>query len=137
DRRRRRGSCVAEPGPVTASAAAAPTSGPSPRIKSPVAIGRGEECHPRLDDARASRTHAELSYTGDRFTVRDLSSRNGTFLDGERIGTLAAMEDGSVLTIGNTVMLLCADARALRGQNIELLGSVIVRPRLRTSRQAI
>jgi DNA-binding NtrC family response regulator len=131
------GDGVAEPGLVKVFASGGATFEPIPIVESRLVIGRGEECHLRLDDARASRTHAEITCAGGRFTVRDLGSRNGTFLDGERIGTLAVMEDGSVLTIGSTVMLLFTDVRALLGKTIEVVGNVIVGPRLRPAWQAI
>jgi DNA-binding NtrC family response regulator len=137
DRRNRLGAGVAEPGLVKVFAGGVAVFEPIPLVESHLLIGRGEECHLRLDDARASRTHAEITHAAGRFTVRDLGSRNGTFLDGERVGTLAAMEDGAVLTIGSTVMLLFADVRALRGPGIELVGNVIVGPRLRPAWQAI
>src|SRR5262249_15762184 len=40
-----------------------------------------------LDDASVSRNHAEVFTTGRGWRVRDLKSTNGTFLNGNRLGT--------------------------------------------------
>src|SRR5260370_9030017 len=85
DRRGRIGDGVAEPGLLKVFAAGAAAFEPIPLVESRLLIGRGEECHLRLDDARASRAHAEINHTGGRFTVRDLGSPNATFLHPERI----------------------------------------------------
>jgi DNA-binding NtrC family response regulator len=44
-------------------------------------IGRSRNCHVVLGDQRVSARHAEVSWDGERIVVRDLSSRNGTWLD--------------------------------------------------------
>jgi DNA-binding NtrC family response regulator len=44
-------------------------------------IGRSRNCHVVLGDPRVSGRHAEIAWDGERIVVRDLSSRNGTWLD--------------------------------------------------------
>lgn len=53
-----------------------------PRFK----IGRGEDCHLRPNNEQVSRNHAEVVVEHDRVIVRDLGSRNGTFVNNRRIG---------------------------------------------------
>lgn len=48
-------------------------------------IGRGGTSDIVLDDEHASRQHVELKRDEDRWRVRDLGSRNGTFVDGKRL----------------------------------------------------
>jgi hypothetical protein len=62
-------------------------------------IGRGSVCHLRLDDPKVSSVHAELIWDGDGWKVRDLGSRNGTFVQGARIeaGQLVEIEPGGEL----------------------------------------
>lgn len=48
-------------------------------------VGRSPSCHLVLDDRYASSEHAKLSWTGHAWRIRDLGSRNGTFVDGQRI----------------------------------------------------
>lgn len=55
----------------------------------------------RLDDDTASRCHAELVYlhTYDCFQIRDLGSKNGTFVDGRPVQQ-AVLEPDSVVRVG-------------------------------------
>jgi FHA domain-containing protein/zinc ribbon protein len=62
-------------------------------------IGRSPECDIFLDDVTVSRKHAELSRAGERWTIRDLGSLNGTFVNRKRIET-AELEDDDELQIG-------------------------------------
>jgi ABC-type multidrug transport system ATPase subunit len=50
-----------------------------------VVIGRAPNCGLVLEDLLISRRHAELRRTGDRATLVDLHSANGTFVNGERV----------------------------------------------------
>jgi DNA-binding NtrC family response regulator len=65
-------------------------------------IGRGDDQDLRLGDARSSRTHAMLAHEGDGVCVRDLGSRNGTWLGERRVVGVVALEPGVVLRIGGT-----------------------------------
>jgi hypothetical protein len=46
-------------------------------------IGRGPECGLRVEHVSVSRTHAELRCEDGRWTLRDLGSKNGSFVDGQ------------------------------------------------------
>jgi hypothetical protein len=48
-------------------------------------IGRNAECDIWLNEAAVSRRHAEIRCYGDKFTIRDLGSLNGTFREDRRI----------------------------------------------------
>ncbi|MBI3072136.1 MAG: sigma-54-dependent Fis family transcriptional regulator [Deltaproteobacteria bacterium] len=61
-----------------------------------------------IDDPLMSRRHAELKVVSDDGAVgiRDLESRNGTYLDGERIATdFVVLESGDVIRVGGTLLL--------------------------------
>jgi pSer/pThr/pTyr-binding forkhead associated (FHA) protein len=62
-------------------------------------IGRHPESDIFLDDVTVSRRHAEVHHDGAAFTVNDVGSLNGTYLNRERIeqGTL---HSGDELQIG-------------------------------------
>lgn len=62
-------------------------------------IGRSPDCAVFLDDVTVSRRHAELDRSGNSFTIRDLGSLNGTFVNRRRIET-APLEDDDELQIG-------------------------------------
>lgn len=64
----------------------------------PVVIGRGEVATVRIDDRWLSRAHCELRCENDVLVVRDLGSKHGTFVNGQRISE-ARLESGDVLAI--------------------------------------
>ncbi len=66
-------------------------------------VGRSSACTLRLDDPLASGEHARLAFAGGTWSVRDLGSRNGTFLDGARLdsGATRALAAGDRLAFGN------------------------------------
>lgn len=56
-----------------------------------------------LSSSEVSAQHLAISWDGQCWTVRDLSSRNGTWLNGRRLGTgeIVPMQKGAVLLIGS------------------------------------
>ncbi|MGC4120293.1 MAG: FHA domain-containing protein [Myxococcales bacterium] len=62
-------------------------------------VGRVGPANLLIDDDSVSRRHAEIVKTGQRFSVRDLNSSNGTFLNDERI-TEAELQPGDVVRFG-------------------------------------
>ena len=62
-------------------------------------IGRSPECDVFLDDVTVSRRHAELSREQETFTIRDLGSLNGTYVNRKRIES-AVLEDDDEVQIG-------------------------------------
>lgn len=59
-------------------------------------IGRSPECEIFLDDVTVSRRHAELERAGDTFTIRDLGSLNGTYVNRSRIESVVLEDDDEV-----------------------------------------
>ena len=62
-------------------------------------VGRSPECDIFLDDVTVSRRHAEISREGDAFTIRDLGSLNGTYVNRKRIES-TVLEDDDEVQIG-------------------------------------
>jgi len=57
-------------------------------------------------DDRVSRAHAELERVGDEWTIQDDGlSKNGTFLNEERVSGRRRMRDGDQLRVGNTLLV--------------------------------
>jgi transcriptional regulator with GAF, ATPase, and Fis domain len=48
----------------------------------PFVLGRASHCDIVVPDDRTSRRHAEITWTGEHWEIRDLGSRNGTAVDG-------------------------------------------------------
>jgi pSer/pThr/pTyr-binding forkhead associated (FHA) protein len=72
----------------------------------PVTIGRGEDCDVRLiRDPEASRLHAQLELLGGTWVaVDDGLSRNGTFVNGERVVGRVRLANGDVLRCGESLV---------------------------------
>ncbi|MFN7976913.1 MAG: adenylate/guanylate cyclase domain-containing protein [Vicinamibacterales bacterium] len=70
------------------------------------AIGRDAKAGLVLDDARISRRHALLVRDDGRVMVSDLASRNGTFLNGRRLGAgPEVLAPGDVIKVGDFTLV--------------------------------
>lgn len=65
-------------------------------------VGRAPLCALRISERYVSARHAILRWTGERWEVKDLGSRNGTFLNGHRIhpGDEKVVPRGAKLAFG-------------------------------------
>ncbi len=68
-----------------------------------ITIGRHPDSNLVLADPNVSRNHAEIRPQGERFTVVDLGSTNGTRVNGVRVDT-QVLQDGDEVSFGNTRM---------------------------------
>jgi len=68
-------------------------------------IGRSTEVGITLPDDSLSRQHARLLRDGTKYTIEDLGSTNGTFVDGERLEAPRTLEDGSRIHLGSRTVL--------------------------------
>lgn len=67
-------------------------------------IGRETWCQVRLNSRTVSRKHARIFREADGYFVEDLSSVNGTSVNGRRIDRRMRLEDGDQLQIYDTVL---------------------------------
>ena len=65
-------------------------------------VGRGTDCNLVVPDDDISREHAEFERRWDGVFVRDLHSKNGVLLGGERLAGEHRLSDGDVLCLGQT-----------------------------------
>ena len=63
-------------------------------------IGREGDQEIAIDANAVSRQHAEIRRTGHGYLIADLESRNGTFVNGERLG-----EDPQPLRDGDEIVI--------------------------------
>jgi len=69
----------------------------------PFLIGRDEDVDFTISDEAVSRTHSIIIYENGKLYIRDMDSKNGTYLNGKRI-TKEELRDGDVLRIGDTTI---------------------------------
>ncbi len=66
----------------------------------PFLVGRHPSCQLVIDDPSVSRRHAQVYLHNGEMWLRDLGSRNGTFVDGRQLEA-KRLTDGTLLQIGN------------------------------------
>lgn len=80
-----------------------------PMLGAITVIGRDDDADILLDDPGISRRHSEIRITYDGphqvITIRDLGSTNGTFVNGDPIGTLH-LHEGDRITVGRTHLIV-------------------------------
>jgi DNA-binding winged helix-turn-helix (wHTH) protein len=64
-------------------------------------IGRDRACAIHMDADSVSRHHARLHVTEHGASVEDLGSKNGTWVDGERIHGAVSLTDGASFRVGS------------------------------------
>ena len=77
--------------------------------RSPITIGRRLDNDIALSwDSEVSRRHAHLLHAGEGWALVDDESRNGSYLNGERVSRQRPLRDGDVFRFGDTVVLFRA-----------------------------
>src|SRR5256886_16735528 len=71
----------------------------------PISVGRDPKSDIVLDDRRVSRRHAEVRLRLGRYTLYDLQSTNGTFVNGRRIAEMV-LSDEDRITIGGAELVV-------------------------------
>jgi transcriptional regulator with GAF, ATPase, and Fis domain len=66
-----------------------------------ITIGRDPHCLLELEDPFVSSRHVRIERNQKGFVLRDMRSRNGTFVNGARVAE-AFLEDRDMITLGNT-----------------------------------
>ncbi len=108
----------------------------------PMILGRGDALGFEIDDASASRQHARVRVEavaggGVRWLVEDLGSRNGTWVDGERITTEQRGRDRHVVRIGSTIVVLLPDVRVYAQGSVSVVDGNVVGPVLAAALDAV
>ena len=80
-------------------------------LQTPVTLlGRGTDCDLRLVDPGVSRHHAELRVENGQVVLVDLSSTNGTFVNGQPVRRVA-LTDGTHVSLGRTTLVFQQDGQ--------------------------
>ena len=67
-----------------------------------VTLGRSTRMTAQLEDSYVSDEHAAVEPDGDGWTVRDLGSTNGTYLNGAKVTQPTEVGAGDQLRLGKT-----------------------------------
>lgn len=80
-------------------------------------IGRDPDCDIVLDSPEVSRRHAAVTAAGRGFVITD-ESRNGVFVNGERITRSHRLADGDVVRVGDAILRFSAGTVTRAGSAI-------------------
>jgi FHA domain len=69
-------------------------------------VGRSSDCWLTLEDEISSRVHARFHVDAEGCEIEDLGSRNGTFVNGDRIVGRRRVFDGDRIRIGRELMTM-------------------------------
>jgi transcriptional regulator with PAS, ATPase and Fis domain len=83
-------------------------------------IGRAADADLQLIDERVSRDHCTLEVAPDGVRLRDLGSRNGTWLKGKRIEQPVVLQPGDQFAVGESLLAFEPDLEALRSKDAEI-----------------
>lgn len=83
----------------------------------PVTIGRAPEADIVIADEKASRIHCGIRIWDDDHFIRDLKSKNGTYVNNRKI-EVAQIRPGDTIRIGSTVLTM--DVEPVHGTDTAL-----------------
>jgi DNA-binding NtrC family response regulator len=116
----------AVPGVIVVFSGHAPILRALPLKHGKLLLGREEVGLP--DDERLSRRHAEIEWDGRRWLVRDLGSRNGTNVNGQRVEGTITSDELRVVRVGRTLMLPREDIRLFLGEQVVVEDELVIGP---------
>ncbi|MBC2709353.1 MAG: FHA domain-containing protein [ANME-2 cluster archaeon] len=100
-----------------------------------VLFGRSPDCKYVIPDRQVSRHHAVIKKTVLGYTIEDLGSKNGTFLNGKPIQEVTLLQDGDVIQMAFAQQLMFVGTEAtvpLSGADVIEMGLA----KLRIDKQA-
>ena len=62
-------------------------------------VGRDEDCDLVIVDRQVSRRHASITRENEQYVLRDLDSKNGTFVNGQEVQSAHMLKDGDEIQI--------------------------------------
>lgn len=79
-------------------------------------IGRDESNAVAIPDGSVSSKHAKISRGAEGFFIEDLGSRNGTFVNGEKVTERRLLADNDVIRLGKVVFTFNVARELVRGR---------------------
>lgn len=68
----------------------------------PTVLGRSSKCDVQLDQESVSRNHARISRSRSSYSIRDLGSTNGTYVNDDLVDEVV-LRDGDQIKVGRTI----------------------------------
>ncbi len=91
-----------------------PLNGQRWGIAGKLEVGRDLACQIMIPDRQVSRFHARLTVLAEGVSLEDLGSKNGTFLNGQKITKPEIINDGDTIRLHNSrLYFLRSEARCL------------------------
>jgi diguanylate cyclase (GGDEF)-like protein len=75
-------------------------------------IGRSNKCELSIDQESISRHHARITFDGERHSVQDLGSTNGTYVNDQSVQK-CSLRDGDQIKVGRSIL------KYMHGDNVE------------------
>lgn len=118
------------PGLVLVFSSGEPLMGAMTALEDEIMLGRGELQGVELRDSCMSRKHASVRFESGTWTVTDHGSRNGTYVNGERVDESTIVSGEAVVRTGETVSLLLKNIRPFLDHHVDIKDEYVVGPRL-------
>ena len=87
-----------------------------------ILFGRSPDCKYVIPDRQVSRHHAVIKKTAHGYTIEDLGSKNGTFVNGKPINDATVLQDGDVIQLAFAQQLMFIGTEA----TVPLSGSDVI-----------
>lgn len=100
----------------------------------PIVVGRNEHAQVSIEDEGLSRRHFLIAREGEDYVLKDLNSRNGTWVDGRRVFA-EKLHHNDCIRAGNHLFLFAAPLVSSATANKGPHGTVIVPAAPRTERR--
>jgi len=94
--------------------------------KDKMIIGRGDDADVEINNLAVSRHHAAVEKNDGVFTVSDLGSNNGTYVNGKRINGPTTLSFGDEIGIGKHVLVF--DIHSKKARAVQAAGGREVKP---------
>jgi two-component system NtrC family sensor kinase len=78
-------------------------------VTGPVTVGRSASASIQIDDKQLSREHTQFYLDRGRLCVRDLDSKNGTYVNGQLLKAATALKPGDRVRVGAVTFDLAFD----------------------------
>jgi hypothetical protein len=90
-----------------------------PLLEPEYTIGRAAANGIVIADGSVSSSHARISRTSDGFVLEDLQSRNGTFVNGEKVTAKRVLSDGDLIRVGKIILIFNVARQASAGETTQ------------------